>query len=104
MTRQQQKRFRAIGHELHPVVTIAGKGLSESVAEECERALNDHELIKVRITAEDREHKPQLVGALLETTTAELVQLIGHVALIYRPAAKPNPKLSTLLRSARPAK
>jgi len=39
-----RKRFRAIGHNLKPVVTIAQKGITENVHDELERALKDHEL------------------------------------------------------------
>ena len=44
-----KKRLRGIGHALHPVVTVAGNGLSEGVLTELERALHDHELIKVKL-------------------------------------------------------
>ena len=45
----QRKQLRAIGHGLNPVVMVADKGLSEGVMAEMERALSDHELIKVRL-------------------------------------------------------
>ena len=45
---EQKKAMRSIGHNLNPVVTIAGNGLSENVLEELNRALDDHELIKVK--------------------------------------------------------
>jgi RNA-binding protein YhbY len=48
LTQQQKKHYRAIGHILDPIVTIAGKGLSETVVTELNRALDDHELIKIR--------------------------------------------------------
>lgn len=95
----QQKRFRAIGHQLKPIVTIAGNGFSESVVNELNRALNDHELIKVKIHADDRDDRKESVDALLKVTSAELIQRIGNVALIYKPAAKPQPGLSNILRS-----
>ena len=43
-----KKYLRQLGHNLKPVVTIASKGLTESVQLEIERALNDHELIKLK--------------------------------------------------------
>ena len=50
----ERKRLRQIGHALNPVVMIGGQGLTENVIEETNRALNDHELIKVKIAGEDR--------------------------------------------------
>lgn len=91
------KQLRAIGHKLKPVVTIAGKGLSENVREEINRALNDHELIKVKINV-DKESRPQLSEQICKTTGAELIQNIGGIILILRRSEKPNPKLSNLIR------
>ncbi len=93
-----RKLFRRIGHALTPVVTLGDKGLSEGVALELERALNDHELIKIRITGSDRERRRALMDEVLGATGAESVQAIGHVVLLYRRAEKPDPRLSNLLR------
>lgn len=94
----QKKQYRTIGHSLNPIVTVAGKGLSEGVQLEIDRALEDHELIKVKFAVGDREVKRTLIKALCEQVQAELVQEIGNIALIYRPAQEPDPKLSNLLR------
>lgn len=94
----KKKYFRTIGHNLKPVVTVADKGLTESVVEETLRALKDHELIKVKFAMGDREAKQQLINELVEITRAELVQTIGKIALIFKAAGKPNPQLSNLLR------
>lgn len=99
LSNQQKKQFRAIGHKLKPVVTVAGNGLSENVVKELERAINDHELIKVKLVVGARQEKEavlQQITALLGSTT---VQEIGNIALIYKPSAKPDPQLSNLLRS-----
>ena len=77
---------------------VAGKGLTDGVVEETLRALDDHELIKVKFAIGDREIKQQLMKELVETVEAELVQTIGKIALIYKAADKPNPLLSNLLR------
>lgn len=87
-----KKHYRTIGHGLNPVVTIAGKGLTEGVAAELDRALNDHELIKVKLAINDREERKETILALCQISGAELVQEIGKVALIFRAAAKPDPK------------
>lgn len=94
----EKKRFRRIGHELKPVVMTGGEGLTEGVAAEVERALEDHELIKVRINGEDREERAAAMQALAAHCRAEVVQVIGKIVLLYRAAKKPNPKLSNLLR------
>lgn len=95
---EQKKRYRTIGHSLNPIVTVAGKGLTESIQLEVDRALEDHELIKVKFAVGDRTVKKAMIRELCEIVEATLVQEIGHIALIYRRAMKPDPKLSNLLR------
>ena len=96
---QKARHFRAIGHKLKPLVTVAGKGLSDAVINEIERALNDHELIKVSIKVGDRAARAEICRAICERCNASLVQQVGNVALIFRAATQPNPKLSNLLRN-----
>ena len=96
LTNNQKKQLKNIGHSLKPVVTIAGNGLSEGVLKEAERALSDHELIKVKIVVEDRDSRQQVVVSLCNTLKSELVQQIGKVALLYRRSSKPELKTSNV--------
>lgn len=99
LSAEKIKTYRGIGHGLKPVVMVADQGLSEGVMLELDRALNDHELIKVKISCPDRTQKKQLIGALCSQAQCDLVQSIGNIILIYRAASKPNPKLSNILRA-----
>ena len=96
----ERKRLRQIGHALNPVVMLGGQGLTENVVEETNRALNDHELIKVKIAGEDREARVAAMNEIAQVTGAEIVQTIGKIVLLYKKAAKQNPKLSNLVRHA----
>jgi RNA-binding protein len=98
LTADRKKALRSLGHNLKPVVTVAGNGLSEGVMEELERALEDHELIKVKLMIADREVRHQVVGELCKKSSSELIQEIGKIALIYRAAQKPDVRKSNLLR------
>ncbi len=80
------------------MVTIATKGLTDTVNAEIDRALNDHELIKVKVAVGDRTAKKSVSEDICDNHGAELIQSIGHMLLIFRAAKKPNPKLSNLLR------
>ncbi|MDN3640900.1 ribosome assembly RNA-binding protein YhbY [Simiduia curdlanivorans] len=94
----RKKQFRQIGHNLKPIVMVAEKGLSEGLLGEIERALEDHELIKVKIAINDRESRKLAIAELCKLARAEVVQEIGKVALIFRAAREPNPKLSNIMR------
>lgn len=95
---EDKKHLRRLGHNLKPVVTVAGNGLSENVNAEIARALNDHELIKIKLVADDRDAKKELTETICTDHSAQLVQSIGHVILVYRKAKTPDPRLSNLLR------
>lgn len=100
----ERKRLRQIGHALNPVVMIGGQGLSENVIEETNRALNDHELIKIKIAGEDREARAAAIAEIAKITESEVVQTIGKIALLYKKAKQQNQKLSNLVRHANLAK
>ena len=93
-----KKQYRAIAHNLNPIIIVGDKGLSESLIEELNRALHDHELIKVKIAHNDRDERQQLIDKLVEISGAMLVQSIGKVVVLLKRNPKPNPKLSNLLR------
>jgi RNA-binding protein len=96
---EQRREYRAIAHNLKPDIIVGDKGLSEGLQDERDRALNDHELIKIKVASQDREVRQEAIQALCESSGAELVQTIGKIAVILRRAKKPNPKLSNLLRN-----
>ena len=49
-------------------------------------ALEQHELIKVKVAAEDREARDAMIAELAKRAGAALVQRIGHTAVLYRPS------------------
>ena len=90
----KQKRYlRGLSHELKSVVTIGGKGLSESVSAEIEEALSHHELLKIKLPALPRQARDQLLATICTGSNADLVQTIGRVGVVYRPADPPRIKL-----------
>ena len=97
-TSKELRQLRALAHKLRPVVTIAGKGLSSTVLEELERALNDHELIKVKVAVGDREQRESVIAEVCERSSAVLVQRIGNIATLLRANPQADPKKSNLHR------
>jgi RNA-binding protein len=98
LSNQQKKQFRTIGHSLKPVVTIAAKGTTESVVMELERAISDHELIKIKVVVGDRDKRNSTISTVNEILGSITVQQIGNIALIYKAAKKPDPMLSNISR------
>lgn len=92
------KRLRGIGHELKPIVSIGGQGLSPSVLDELNRALADHELVKVRLPAGSKQEREDLATQLATDSQAQLIHHVGRMALLLRHNPQANPKLSNLVR------
>ncbi|MGQ7246516.1 ribosome assembly RNA-binding protein YhbY [Halomonas sp. V046] len=98
LSQAQKKAYRSIGHHLDPVVTASENGISEGLLAELERALNDHELIKIKLAVAEREDRTAVLDELASASGAEVIQKIGKVALLYRANPKANPKLSNITR------
>jgi len=93
ITNKQRKFLRANAHQLKPVVSAGNAGLSEGVMHEIEGALSHHELIKIRISGAERDDIKTMADTICENMDASLVQIIGHVVIIYRPAKDPKIQL-----------
>ncbi len=93
LNEKQKKHLRRLGHPLHPLVTLGNAGLTDGVVAELDRALHDHEVVKVRARLGDRELRDAAFDSLATRTASTLVQRIGNVGLFFRP----NPKLSRVV-------
>ncbi len=94
------KRLKGIGHELKPIVMIGNNGVTPAIIEEIDRALNDHELIKVKLPAGSKHDRDLICTELAATAKAQLIHTIGRMALLLRQNPNANPKLSNLARHA----
>lgn len=84
LTNKAKQQLKAQAHKLKPVVLIGNQGVTSAVQKEVDRALLDHELIKVRIATEDRDLRKQLFNELCANQQAELVQVIGSIGVLFR--------------------
>lgn len=99
MDSRTRKALRQIAHHLQPVVIIGDGGVSDAVIKETNRALKDHELIKVKVNVLDREQRGALGEALAAACSAETVQRIGKVLVLYRQNIEADPALSNIARA-----
>lgn len=84
ITSQQKRELKTQVHSLKPVVTLGNNGLTPTVLQEINLALDIHELIKIRINETDRETRDALISKICKSIKAELIQAIGYIAAIYR--------------------
>jgi RNA-binding protein len=90
LTGKQKNYLRGLAHSLSPIVTIGNKGLTAPVLAEIEAALDNHELLKIKLPSYDKSDKVALIASITASTNAEPVQLIGRVGVIYRAASTPK--------------
>lgn len=88
LSEKQRRHLKGLAHPLKPVILMGNAGLTEAVVAETVRALNDHELIKVRLPGLDREDRDAALALLAQRTDSTMVTRIGHVAVLYRPHPK----------------
>lgn len=84
LTIQQTKVLRSRAHVLKPVVIVGQNGLTENVLNEIDQSIDHHELIKVRVNATDRQQRTERIEQIAATTKSEIVQVVGHIAVLYR--------------------
>ena len=84
---KQRSFLRGLGHHLTPIVLVGKEGVSDGLVAATGAALEQHELIKVRF-GESAGDRHALAGELAERTRAELAQVLGRTALLYRARAE----------------
>ena len=85
LSEKQKKHLRRLAHPLSPIVMLGNAGLTDGVVNELDRALTDHELVKVTARVGERAARDTALATLAARTMSELVQRIGHVGVFYRP-------------------
>ena len=94
MTQKQKKFLKGLAHHLDAVVQVGKEGVSNAVVRQISKQLDIHELIKVQVPG-GPERRADAVKLAAETS-ADLVQVIGRMAVLFRPNLdEPRIKLPT---------
>ena len=92
LTAQQRKYLRSQAHHLEPIVLIGKHGLTDGSIEAINKALDAHELVKIKF----REHKDEkqfLSIQLAESTESHIVGIVGHTVILYRQNSDPDEQI-----------
>ena len=90
---KQLRWLRAKAHHLKPVVIIGQDRVTEGVVKHVDAALEQHELLKLRLTAAEKTEALEAASKLVDETGAVLVQRIGHTLVLYRKRRKGTPTI-----------
>ncbi len=84
LTGKQRRHLRALGHELKALVQIGKGGIDDGLVAAVDRALLDHELIKVKVGESAGLDRHEVAEALAGKTRSEVAQVLGNIVLLYR--------------------
>jgi RNA-binding protein len=84
LTGKQRRHLRALAHSLRPIVQVGKEGVTEALIAAVDRALADHELIKVKLGENADVERHDAADALAAATHAEVAQVLGHTLVLYR--------------------
>ncbi len=87
----ERKKLKSAAHHLKPLVQIGQKGLTDTLMKAVEKALVDHELIKIKF-GDFKEEKRELSIEIANELRAEIVSTIGNVVILYRKQSKTGSK------------
>jgi RNA-binding protein len=97
-----RRALQARAHALEPVVIIGDAGLTASVLAEIDRSLGAHELIKIRVSGDDRDARAGILHEICARLGAAAVQQIGKILVVFRPAPEAKPKPAARPRAKKP--
>ncbi len=79
----QKRKLKSQAHHLKPVVMIGKLGITDSLVDAVNAALDDHELIKIKFI-DFKEEKKDLVVDIVSKTASECIAIIGNIAIIFK--------------------
>lgn len=88
LTSKQRAKLSSLANTLKPLVHVGRDGANAGVAEALTRALEDHELVKLRFV-DMKDSRRELAEGLAASTGSDLVRVIGHVAIFFKPSSDP---------------
>ena len=90
LTSKRRAELKAKAHGLDPVAHIGKFGVTPESLAHIDKALTDHQLIKVKFIG-FKEKRAELSEEIASATGSALVGVIGNVAILYRE----NPEVSS---------
>ncbi len=84
LSSKERKALRAEAHHLDIIVHVGSGGASPAVLEAMNDALRTKELVKIGLTRSAEEDVKTIANRLADELSAEVVQVIGKTATLFR--------------------
>jgi RNA-binding protein len=79
-----RQSLRGHGHRLSAIVQVGKVGVTPGLLKQLEHALDDHELVKVKVFAEGPTDRFAVAERLAELPGVNIVQIVGGAILLYK--------------------
>jgi RNA-binding protein len=89
--------LKSLAHPLAPLVQVGIEGVTPAVGRAATIALEQHELIKIRLGQGFEGEREEAAAELVKLTNSQLVQVIGRIVVLYRRRSKDDPKRSRIV-------
>lgn len=85
LTGKHRRYLRALGQRLAATLHVGHDGVTDAVVGQADTQLEARELIKVRVSDNAPGSRHEAAAELAQRTDAEVAQVLGRTALLYRP-------------------
>lgn len=92
LTPKNKALLKGLANHLKPQVQLGKGKVDENIISSINNSLEAHELIKVKVLQNSNFTCIELAEEITERTGADLVDIIGHVIILYKPSKK-NPRI-----------
>lgn len=86
MTSKQRSYLKGLAMTTDPILQIGKSSLTPEITAAVDEALAARELIKLHVLKNCLDDGKELAATLAERTHAQVVQVIGRMIVLYRPA------------------
>jgi RNA-binding protein len=83
LTSKQRINLKVLAHSLDPIVQIGKNGLTEQSLTTINKALADHQLIKIKFL-DYKDEKSNFSTIIEKRTGATLIDVIGNVLILFK--------------------
>ena len=98
LTKKQVRQLRAMANQLKPLVQIGKGDLSDNVIKQADETIEKRELIKVQVLDGSGIDAKEAAQGLADRMGAEVVQVIGNRAVLYRRSHRDDIEHNQLVR------
>ncbi|MCI9568798.1 MAG: ribosome assembly RNA-binding protein YhbY [Lachnospiraceae bacterium] len=86
MTSKQRAYLKGLAMNITPVLQIGKSGLTPEFTQSVSEALEARELIKIHVLKNCADDGREIAAMLSERTRSQVVQVIGRMIVLYKPA------------------